>query len=363
MTKTKLFIVFAGILLIISLISAFLLISIPEEIFKKDSFKFIATLISTLILTSLTGIFGYYLNSFTDRPILKIEHANFKSERKPFSLPKDLWHFITHSNSILEYIDKRVSWSMTCFDKNEFQYYHLKDVNRFVKIFIARYRATANWTNTLIELIEKYDSINNENDKKQILISLYPFLYKFEDHYHSAFKSGIYFDLNNKTDNVLKFIKSESEGLLSAHNKEIEDLKSIIDWTDKNLSAGENDPLPIDYSKEIVPNISIIIGVSNTGKTPGLIKYNGNIHFNGDKLPITLSNSSFKFFNKIETKQVFATEYKIDRSLSGFEVRKKFFELLTNDNEYKVDICLELVDGSIIKKKNVKLFDDITMPI
>ena len=364
MTRTKLFIVFAVILMTVSLISAYLLTSIPEEFFKAESFKFVVGMISTLLVTSLTGILGYYLSSFTDRPILRIEHANFKSERKPFSLPKDLWHFITHTNSVLEYIDKRVNWSMTCFDKNEFQYYHLNDINRFVKIFIARYRATANWTKTLIELIEEYYTKEDEVNKNKILINLFPYLHKFEDHYHSAFKSGIYYDLNNKTKNVLEFIKSESQGLLSAHNKEIEDMKSIIEWTEANLTSGENEPLPIDYNKEIVPNISIIIGVSNTGKTPGLIKYNGNIHFNGETLPITLSNSSFKFFNKIEMNQVMATEYKIDRSLSGFEVRKKFFEMLTNDNkDNKVNISLELVDSSLIKIKNVKLFDDKSMPL
>ena len=233
MTRSKLLLIFGVILLILSIISAFVLKSIPEEMFKEEKFKFVVGLIGTLFIASLTGILGYYLSRFTDRPILSIEHVNFKSERKPFSLPKELWHFITHSDSVIEYIDKRVNWSMICFDKNEFQYYHLNDINRFVKIFIARYKATANWTQTMIDLIKEYKKDTNSVNKKNIVNKLHPYLYKFEDHYHSAFNSGIYHDLKTNPEKVIEFIESESQGLLNAHNKSIEDMSNIITWTNR----------------------------------------------------------------------------------------------------------------------------------
>jgi hypothetical protein len=362
MSRSKILVFLFISAIVLSIIIGFSLLIIPTSFYTQDISKFYIGLISTIIVSCISGIVVYSINKHLDRPVLKIEHVNFKLMREPYKLDNELWWYITKNEKYIQELDKKVSWKMTCFDKNEFHFYQLDGIKKLIEIYISKYTMTTVWAENMLKIIDNcLESKTRCDEEKE---SIYPYLYRFEDHYHSTFKSGIFDDLQKDTNKVLNFIKNEGDGLLRAHKKEIDDQKKILAWAEMGLKAGENKPTPIDYKDEKVPKMEVLIGISNVGRTPALLKGRGMIEFANKIVHIEQAENKEVFFSKIEQSQVIPYKYEVGTTKDGFENLKAIYELLINtNNRTKVMVSIELADGSYIQRKNIELIDDYMLPI
>jgi hypothetical protein len=343
---------------VVSLLGALVIVVLPETLFLAERSKFLVGLFGSLILASIAGFVAYHFNRFVERPMIRIEHVNIKSEREPFSMPDDVWWFVIHQKDLMEAIDKSTPWSMSCFDKNEFRYYHLQSIRENAEIFRKRYESTAAWTQKLLGLIESYLNESDDSRREVLIEEMHPFVSRFEDHYHDSFKSGLYHDLKENRAKAISYLGAEIKGLLAAHRKEIESFRSVEDWAVRNLSGGESVPRPIDYHKKLVPSPSILIGLSNVGRTTGLLRFRARVKMKEVEIPIKFEGKSFNHFVELPPNKALPIVFSVDTNVCGFEIQEQFYKSLVAEKYEKVTICLELADGSVVTKKGVKLFDD-----
>ncbi|MCJ7673595.1 MAG: hypothetical protein MUO33_00405, partial [Sedimentisphaerales bacterium] len=153
MTRIKIIFTYLTMFLFISLTVALIAYFVPDKFFAKKANAFIFGFLSSVFVGLITGTVGYLSNKYLDRAILRIEHLDFKSERKPFKLDPEIWWIINHS-SFVDYLDNKVSWTLGCLNKNEFSYYHLQDMKDIVQERILAYEATSSWTENLLEKVK-----------------------------------------------------------------------------------------------------------------------------------------------------------------------------------------------------------------
>lgn len=194
-----------------------------------DEMPFVFGFLSSLSVALISAGVVYLSQRLIDRPVVRIEHIDFKSERVPFKLESELWWRLTHGG-IVEFVDKRVSWPVTCFEKNEFFYHQLQDLGDIIDQRINTYQGTADWTQALIERIHRYGESESEVLRNEILADMSPDIVKFEDHYRETKKASLFKDIVEKPKEAATFMESEAHGLLVAHKRELNSYQTFKGW-------------------------------------------------------------------------------------------------------------------------------------
>lgn len=362
MTRIKLVLTYMTMFLLISLTVALIAYYVPDKFLANKENAFIFGLISSIFVGLMTGTVGYLSNKYLDRAILRIEHVDFKSERHSFKIDSEIWWIITHSGFV-EYIDNKVTWPVDCFNKNEFSYYHLHDMKDIVQERILTYEATSSWTASLLDKVETYKEKQSDDLKNELIESFLADIVKFEEHYRETTKKSLVQDLSDKPVEASNFILAEVHGLLARHNKELDSYKSLFMWIEKSLKQGENKPKEIDHNANYVPKINCLIGVSNVGRTPALLKFESNLVVNKKVIPLRMT-SKYNYYAHIDPNKAVPLKFEVDQAKCSFVDNKELFKNLTNKtNEIKCSLQIFLADGTMLEKSKIQLIDDDNLQI
>ncbi len=354
---------YALFLLALATVAAVVAMTVPARLFTQANTTFVFSFLSALVVAGITGGASYVINRYIERPLLRIEHIDIKSEREPFILPEDLWWQITHVG-FPKYVDDRVRWPVTCFDKNEFQYFHLQDLQELLDQRILKYQTTANWTRSVLERLGEFKKTKTLLQRKAIIEDLSPDIIKFDDHYRETKKSSLLTDLLTKPDEAADFMTAETEGMLLMHERELNTFIRFKDWIATNLKKGENKPRAIDHLKKRVPTITIVAGTANLGRTPALVKLECAVIFKNREMPIRLDTKRYDLYAKIDPNQVLPLIFEINTSKCGFDLNSDLYTALTTQNSsVHFELRLVLADNSVVSRKKVPLIDNSNLPV
>ena len=344
---------FLAVALAVGLIAAFL----PPNFLTSKGNAFVFGMLSSIFVGLVTGTAGYLSNKYLDRAIVKLEHVDFKAERMPFKLTPGLWWLLTHSGFV-KFVDDRVSWSVSCFAKNDFSYYHLQDIKDLAEECVQAYQATSDWTEKLIENVRTYKNIQTPELRLQLNEDFMPDIVRFEEHYREVKKSSLVNDLECDPVNACNFLEAEAYGLLVKHKRELQAYKDIVEWTKESLKKGENTPREIDHNAKTVPRVSCLVGVSNVGRTPALIRFEAVLHMKNEQIPLRMT-SKYNFYGKIDPNEATPLQFAVDQAKCSFDTNKKLFTELTDKNsKVVVSLTLNFADGNTVTKKGIALKDN-----
>ena len=194
-----------------------------------------------------------------------------------------------------------------------------------------------------------------------------PDIIRFEDHYREINKSSLVKDPKDNPKDSTEFLYAEIGGLLVQHEGELKSTKALLSWVRDSLKEGERQSKPIDFNDREVPKITILVGASNVGRTPALIKFDADLLLkkNGkDKeIPLRLT-SKYNFFAKIDPNEAVPLKFEIDQTRCAFEQNVEIHKTLIDKNDQtKASIRLILADGTEIRSKEFELYDNSKIPI
>lgn len=359
MSRLKILMIQTLVIIIVSAVIAMIWVILPNDIFTTEKNKIIFGFISALFAAVLTGYSLHFLSKYIERPVIRIEHVDFKTERKPFKLDENLWWHITHG-PIMGYAKNNNQWLIEPLQKNEIQHFHLRDLEELVNQTIKTYMATSLWTSSTMSKLDKFKKAPNDNERISIIEDFAPDIVRFEEHYRESGKGALFEDLKDKPEQASAFLLSEMEGLLLRHDREIKNLKGFKSWIIDMQTAGTNEPIIIDHSKQEVPRIRVFIGVTNIGKTPALIRTDATLQFDNREFPLRhIPSNSTLVYTHIESNGVSALSMEIHRPECSFKDQQELYQALIDRNhKNSCGVIVKLADGTSIKRTKVDLNDN-----
>ena len=359
MPRLHLILVQAAFILAVSLLVSLLWILLPQTLFSSDKAKTIFAFVSAITAAGLSTISVHYLRRYIERPVLRIEHVDFKTDRKPFTMEEDLWWHVTHG-PLMGFAKDESPRLERALQRNEIQHFHLKDLESIADQAIKRYSATAVWARNLMQKISTFASAPSDPERRKLLESFSPDIIRFDDHYRQAGKGALFEDLIGKPAETSKFMTAEIEGLLAKHERELAFCKTVKDWTRDRMAAGANEPQLVDHARQEVPKIRVFVGVANVGQTPALLRLEASLDYDGHSYPLIEDDiSSQLVYSSVAPHAISALSMEVQRGSCSFKDQVEIYQALTDRNQKKTcSIRLNLADGTEIQAKRVALRDN-----
>ncbi|MFN7941119.1 MAG: hypothetical protein U0X73_05945 [Thermoanaerobaculia bacterium] len=313
------------------------------------------------LLVALAGALGkVYFQQYTDRPLLRIEHVDFKSERQPFRMDPELWWFLSHS-SLKDFFPRNSKEDLSyALLQNEFQHFHLRSLEEAANSAASSYDRTSRWTSTLLERLKAYGDAPSDDDRESLLQDLSPYVVSFQSFYREANKGSLYHDLRQKPKDAIAFLESELEGLLTKHDRDLSHFRALYSWVSGLLPQGPNNPKSIDHAAQSVPRIRMAIGLMNLGQTAALFRAHADLMFEGKLIPFKSTRAQGSLdYGEVESRRVNPFWLEIDKPGCAFQDQKLLYEALTAPGaRHRCSVRLLLPDGSYVERANVQLVDN-----
>lgn len=361
MSRRNEILIFSGGILSVTILVGWLSTLLPPDFFEDESNKILLSSGIALGIGMVSALWSQAVNFFSERPRLKIEHVNVKTEREPIQLPPELFWFVVREGAFLEFIDGNVDWKVTTIQINELKYYQLSDLDRLIPKYITRLKATSSWVSAFLTNIKEYEAAKTTEAKRIAKQNILPYLAYLSNSYEKEKKSNLHNDFATKPEEVLVYLRNSIEGLHAAHLADVERYEELSAWVSEALKLGENMPQKINNKDKEVPKINFIVGVSNLGKFPALVKWNAQLLYKGKTIKLRMPDSR-NFFGKIDAADVTGVKFIVDTNKTPFDDNKLVFEDLISGGLKDVRLILDLAEGAVTTRKHKLIEDDPDLP-
>lgn len=332
-----------GICISLSIAFSLLIINIPTSSLTDDKIKVLFTTMLTFISTTIGGLFVFSINKYYERPVLKIQHIDFRQDREGHSLEDEQISYLLNNKILFEFIKKRIRWSERIIEQNEFYIIHLKDLKRNIEKYKKYHCNRYSWFLPTKDKFSKVKKYPTSTDFLKILS-------RFDPRYCEENQVSIYRDIENQPDRVIKFLETE----FTAYETKINHEKELLDSISKKLTSLIESAQHEQKLKYIdgVPNFRFFVGISNIGKTSALVNHSAELKFSDGKkiIPLISEDTSASIMSKADPNEIIGIKYVINDLKVTKQNLMDFNDLVKQNVSIKIDLIVDALDMKIVKK-------------
>lgn len=294
--------------------------------------QFIVWVGALFVSSIITGVVGYQIRDFFDKPRIKIERIKYRVSRVQCVLTAETFYRFISARGLRENIDKVVNWKTAeDLEDGALEYDHIEDLLRQFPVRKDALENEIKFITDRIALIERFQkdiykgkAVGNIRELINYLFGLNPTTQLSEMlGISSTMLSNLHAEFEKNPKETSKLLKNSLSIRKKLLEQEGETIDLIIGEIKPFHSKGQPSVLPFvgtDFAN--LPSVGFAITIANYGRTQGQISYASEFHFQGNepyKVTLTGMNPKTKYlysphyFSKIKPYDVDEYWFGIDK--------------------------------------------------